>query len=64
VLLGEPALEKGAGVDARRGVALVVDDVGVEPGVLAAEEVVEPDLVERRRRRVGGDVTADALPGS
>lgn len=32
--------------------------------VRTAEEVIEADLVERRRRRVCGDVTADANPGT
>jgi hypothetical protein len=61
VLLGQASLEEGAGVDPRRGVALEVDEV---PRVIlapAAKEVVEGHLVEGRRRRVGGDVTADAL---
>ena len=66
LVLGEPALEVGAGVDARGGVALEVDLVAhrrVARGVgvvLAAEEVVEAHLVERRRGRVGGDVAAHA----
>ena len=61
VRFGEPAFEKRARVDARRRVALEVDDVGVAAGVLAAEEVIERDLVERRRRGVGRDVAADAV---
>ncbi len=61
VLLGQPALEEGAGVDARRGVALEVHLVArARREVLAAEEVVEAHLVERGGRRVGGDVAADA----
>ena len=58
VLLAEPALEEGAGVDAGRGVALHVDEVA--PVLLARRvpEVVEADLVERRGRLVGGDVPA------
>ena len=47
--LGEPAFEERAGVDAGRGVALEVDDVAVVAVVLAAEEMVEADFVERRR---------------
>ena len=44
-----------------RGVALEVDLVADAGGeVLAAEEVVEADLVQRRGARVGGDVAADA----
>ena len=61
VVLGQPALEEGAGVDARGGVALEVDLVAhARREVLAAEEVVEAHLVERGRRGVGGDVPADA----
>jgi hypothetical protein len=41
-------------------VTLEVDLVAAHRVVLAAEEVVEPDLVERRRRRVGADVPAGA----
>ena len=60
LLLGEPALEEGAGVDAGRGVALEEDLVAGLAVVLAAEEVVEADLVQAGRRGVGGDVAADA----
>ena len=59
LLLVEPSLEEGAGVDAGGGVALDVDLVAAARGVLAAEEVVEPDLVEAGRGLVGGDVAAD-----
>ena len=55
----EPALEEGAGVDARGAVALDVDLVAAAGVVLAAEEVVEADLVEAGRRLVGRDVAAD-----
>ena len=60
LLVAEPALEEGARVDARRGVALVEDLVAAAVAVLAPEEVVEADLVERRRRRVRREMTADA----
>ncbi len=59
LLLGEAALEEGAGVDAGGGVALDEDLVAAALVVLAAEEVVEADLVEARRGLVGGDVAAD-----
>ena len=59
LLLGEPALEEGAGVDAGRAVALDVDLVAAARVVLAAEEVVEADLVEAGGGLVGRDVTAD-----
>ena len=45
LVLGQAALEEGPRVDARRGVALV-EDLVARPVVLAAEEVVEPHLVE------------------
>ena len=61
LLVAEPPLEVGAGVDARRGVALDVDQIAAARVVRAAEEVMEADLVERGRRGVGGDVAADAL---
>ena len=56
----EPALEERARVDARRGVSLEVHLVAGLAVVLAAEEVVEADLVERRARRERRQVTADA----
>src|SRR5690348_5323918 len=52
--LAEPALEERARVHAGRGVALIEDLVARLAVVLAAEEVVEPDLVEARRGRVRG----------
>ena len=61
LLLGQPPLDVGPGVDARRGVALEEDLVAEAAVGLAAEEVVEADLVERGRAGVGGEVPADAL---
>ena len=43
------------------GVPLVVDPVARVAVVLAAEEVVEAHLVERRRRRVRREMAADAV---
>src|SRR6266487_1999449 len=63
LVLGQPALEEGAGVDARRRVTLEEHLVAGFAVVLAAEEVVEADLVERSRAGVGGDVPADAQAG-
>jgi hypothetical protein len=62
--LTEPPLEEGAGVHAGGGVALVEDLVAAAGVVLAAEEVVEADLVEAGRRGVRRDVPADADPGA
>ena len=64
LLLGEPALEERAGVHAGGGVPLVEDLVAAAGVVLAAEEVVEADLVERGGRGVGRDVAADLDAGA
>ena len=60
LLLRQPPLEERPRVDAGRGVPLEEHLVARLAVVLAPEEVVEPDLVERRGRGVGGDVAADA----
>ena len=61
VLLGQPALEERARVDAGGGVTLEVDLIArAGREVLAAEEMVEADLVQRGRRGVGRDVAANA----
>src|SRR5262249_10082068 len=60
MLLRNAPFQKGPRVDARRSVALKVDDVSVVIGVPGAEEVIEADLEQRRRRRVSGDVASDA----
>ncbi|MDT4845168.1 hypothetical protein FQZ97_791470 [compost metagenome] len=54
----DAAFEEGAGVDARRGVALEEDQVAAVLVGRRLEEVVEADVVEGRRRREAGDVTA------
>ena len=61
LLLAEPALDKGAGVDAGRAMALEVDQVGAAGRLRAAEEPVETNLVQGRDRGVGGDVSAQPL---
>jgi hypothetical protein len=63
LVFGQPALHEGPRVYAGRGVALEVDLVAATLGAVAAEEVVESDLVQRRGRGVGGDVPADPDPG-
>ncbi len=60
LVLGQAALEEGAGVDPGRGVALVEDLVAAPLAVLAAEEVVEPGLVQAGRARIRGQVPTDA----
>ena len=64
LLLGQATLEERAGVHARRRMPLEEDLVAAAGVVLAAEEVVEADLVERRGRGVGRDVAADADAGA
>ena len=56
----DSALEVGARVDARRGMPLGKEDVGIRT-VVAAEEMIEADLIQRGRRRVRRDVPANAL---
>src|SRR2546425_4752773 len=60
ISLAEPPFEEGPGVDAGAGVTLEEDLVARGAVVLAAEEVVEADLVQGRGRSVGGQVPADA----
>ena len=60
VLLGQAALQKGARVDARRGVALKIDQVARLIAVAGVEEVVEAHFQQGGQRGVGGDVAADA----
>jgi hypothetical protein len=59
--VGEATLEIGAGVDARCRVPLEVHVVAAAGRVLAAEEVVEPDLVQRGRAGERRQVAADAV---
>ncbi len=61
VLLAEPAVEEGAGVDAGGGVALDVELVPGAVALLALEEVVEAGLVQPGRGGEGGDVATDAV---
>src|SRR3989304_1382202 len=59
LVLAEATLEEGPGVDPGRRMALVEDLVPGAVAVLAPEEVVEADLVERGRRGVRREVAAD-----
>ena len=59
LLLADPALEERARVDARRAVALDVEQVAHEVVGGRVEEVVEADVVERRRAREARDVAAE-----
>lgn len=64
LLLGDPAVEEGAGVDAGGGVALEEDLVAAVALVLAPEEVVEAHVVEGGGGGEGRDVAADTDAGS
>ena len=64
LLFGEATLEEGAGVGAGGGVSLEEHVVAAAGVVLAAEEVVEADLVEGGDGGVGGDVSADFDTGA
>ncbi len=58
-LLGaEPTLEEGAGVDARRRMALEKDQVAAVVGGRRMPEMRETGLVERHRGLIAGDVAA------
>jgi hypothetical protein len=59
LLVGQPALEVGARVDTRRGVALDEDEVAAVRVGGRVPEVVEADLVQRGRRLVARDVAAE-----
>ena len=61
VLLGQTAFEERTRVDARRGMTLDEHLIAVAAVALAAEEVVEADLVERGGGRVGREVSAEAV---
>src|SRR5580698_2153210 len=63
LILGQPALEECPRVDPGRRVSLEEHLIARLAEVLAAEEVVVPDLIEAGRRGVGGDVAADAQAG-
>ncbi len=60
LVLRQAALEEGPRVDPGRRVALEEDLVAAARVVLALEEVVEPDLVQGRRRGVRREVAAEA----
>ncbi|MDZ7653192.1 MAG: hypothetical protein U5L03_11920 [Burkholderiaceae bacterium] len=59
LLLADAALEEGARIDARRRVALDVEQVAAVVLAARVEEVVEADVVEGRRRGEARDVTAE-----
>ena len=45
LLLGDPAFQESAGVDAGGGMALKVDRIAGKPVALSAKEVVETNVV-------------------
>src|SRR5690606_25657030 len=54
---GQAAFEEGAGVDAGRGMALVVNQVAAVFFGRGLEEIVEADVVQGRAGGEGGDVS-------
>ena len=64
LLFGEAAFQEGTRVGAGGGMTLEEDVVAAAGVVLAAEEVVEADLVEGGDGGVGGDVSADLDAGA
>ena len=60
MLLGKAAFQEGARVDARRGVALEIDEVAGLVAIAGVKEMMETDFQQRGERCVGGDVAADA----
>jgi hypothetical protein len=58
LLLGEAPFEKGAGIDARRGMSLDVEQIPAMALARGVEEMVEADVVERR----GGSEARDVTP--
>ena len=59
LLLGQAALEKGAGIDAGRGMALDKDQVAAVALVGAVPEMHEAGVVERGGGLEAGDVAAE-----
>ena len=66
LLFGQPPFEEGAGVDARRAVALEIDEVAAVLVVGGMPEMHEAGVVERRRRLEARDMAAElrAIPCS
>src|SRR5690606_40505121 len=58
VLLGEAPFEIRPRIDAGRRVALEVHEVAAVLGRRRAPEMIEPDLIQGRARRVARDVAA------
>ena len=61
MLFGQAAFEKSARIDAGRGMALEINQIAGLVAIAAVEEMVEPDFEQRRQRRIGRDVAADAV---
>jgi len=59
LVLAQPPFEEGACVDARRTVALKIDEVAAVTVVGGAPEMHEAGVVKRRRRLEAGDVAAE-----
>src|ERR671919_726015 len=61
LLVGQTPLEKRPRVYARSSMPLEEHLIAAAGGAFSPEEVVEPDLVERRRGRVGREMSADSV---
>jgi hypothetical protein len=59
LLLAEPSLQEGARVNARRDMALEIDEIAAVAFARRAPEMREAGVVERRRRLVAGDMAAE-----
>ena len=59
LLFGDAPFEKGARIDARRGMPLEEDEIAAERFAGRAKEVIEADVVERRGRGKARDVAAE-----
>ncbi len=64
IKLAEASFQEGSRIHARTGVALEEDLIAATGMVLAAEEMVEAHLVQRRGGGIGGDVTAHTHTGT
>ena len=61
LIFGQPAFEKGACIDARRSVALEINEIAGLIAVAAVEEMIEAHFEQRGQRRIGRDMAADAV---
>src|SRR5438270_6620241 len=60
LLLRKPSFEKCTGVNSRSSVSLEVHDIAIAVFRLRSQEMVERHLIQRGRRCIGRDMTANA----